>query len=257
MAEIATAAGSKAAEKVTETVLKKARIIVIVDNIWKKLDLKVVGIPFSYDDKGNNNETVKMHDITHFVVASIAKEKRMFNIQDANGSKEVFVKEMYKDSIAICLHHGDIDGLPERWSGDYETSRTLRLKCNEILHLRYGVEILLEKAKYLHLDQLDGVKDILWELDREVSIATGLLQLKELWISSCGLEEIVAKEEVDGVPSLDLSEKLTTSQATEPPSPASLILALFRHKRQDGFNKIHDLESSLASFPIKPLQALK
>ena len=26
---------------------------------------------------------------------------------------------------------------------------------------------------------------------------------------------------------------------------------------QDGFNDLHDLESSLASFPIKPLQALK
>ncbi|KAJ0085888.1 hypothetical protein Patl1_07046 [Pistacia atlantica] len=64
--------------------------------------------------KGNNNETVKMHDIAHMVVASIAKEKCMFNIQEANGFKEVFVKEMYKDSISICLHHGDIDGLPER-----------------------------------------------------------------------------------------------------------------------------------------------
>ncbi|XP_031280232.1 probable disease resistance protein At4g27220 [Pistacia vera] len=33
-----------------------------------------------------------------------------------------------------------------------------------------------------------------------VSIATGLLQLNELWISFCGLEEIVAKEEVEGTP---------------------------------------------------------
>ncbi|KAK7257011.1 hypothetical protein RIF29_30677 [Crotalaria pallida] len=27
--------------------------------------------------------------------------------------------------------------------------------------------------------------------------------------------------------------------------------------KEDGFNNLHDLESSLASFPIKPLQALK
>ncbi|KAJ0085886.1 hypothetical protein Patl1_07044 [Pistacia atlantica] len=139
---------------------------------------------------GNNNETVKMHDITHMVVASIAEEKRMFNIQDACGFKEVLVKGMYKDSIAICLHYRDIDGLPERiiqqdfilenlgkyevnigdgwvWSDDYENSRTLRLKCNGSLHLKYAVEILVKKAKYLCLHQLDVIKDILWELDRE------------------------------------------------------------------------------------------
>ncbi|KAJ0086265.1 hypothetical protein Patl1_07018 [Pistacia atlantica] len=102
--------------------------------------------------KGNHNETVKMHDITHVVVASIAKEKRMFNIQDADGFKEVLVK-----------------GIP----------RTLRLKFNRSLHLRYGVEILVKKAKDLYLDQLDGVKDILWELDGD-----GFPQLKRLSVKN-------------------------------------------------------------------------
>ncbi|XP_031247968.1 uncharacterized protein LOC116105696 [Pistacia vera] len=319
--------------------------------------------------KGNNKEKVKMHDVIHLVVASIAKEKRMFNIQDANGFKEVLVKGKYKDSIAISLPWIDIDGLPERvnfpnlelftlhlkkhhflqipnhffegmkelrvldlynfhllplpssflcltnlqtlglvnctlrditmigelrnleilcflncefeqlperfsqltqlkllqlsqcpklevmtpnviaslsrleelyiynsferwevegrnnaslaelkrlsqlntlcihilnlqliqqdfipenlekykvhigdaweWSYEYETSRTLRLKCNGSLHLRYGVEILVEKAKYLYLDQLDGVKDILSELDRE-----GFPELKHLSVQN-------------------------------------------------------------------------
>ncbi|XP_031272206.1 uncharacterized protein LOC116130617 [Pistacia vera] len=298
--------------------------------------------------KGNHNETVKMHDITHVVVASIAKEKRMFNIQDADGFKEVLVKGMYKDSIAIYLRHGDIDGLPERvnhffqgmmelkvlrllevhllplpssflcltnlqtltledctlgdiamigelrnleilvfdecefeqlpesfrqltqlkflqltdcpklkvitpnviaslsrleelcidnsfdrwevegrnnaslaelkrlsqlntlwihipnlqiiqqnfvpgnletynvhigdtceWSCEYESPRTLRLKFNRSLHLRYGVEILVKKAKDLYLDQVDGVKDILWELDGD-----GFPQLKRLSVKN-------------------------------------------------------------------------
>ncbi|XP_031253851.1 probable disease resistance protein At4g27220 isoform X2 [Pistacia vera] len=319
--------------------------------------------------KGNSNETVKMHDIIHAVVASIAKEKRMFNIQDGNGFKEGLVNEVYKDSVAISLPYIDIDGLPERvkfsnlelftlyleeghllqipnhffegmmelkvldleevhllpppssflcltnlqtlslmyctlgditmigelsnlhilsfvwcefeqlpesfrqltqlklleltncpklkvitpnvianlslleelyiynsfdqwevegrnnaslvelkrlsklntlcihisnlqliqqdfipenlekytvhigdaweWSYEYEPSRTLRLKFNRSLHLRYGVEILLEKAKYLYLDQLDGVKDILWEIDRE-----GFPQLKHLSVQN-------------------------------------------------------------------------
>ncbi|KAJ0024091.1 hypothetical protein Pint_06773 [Pistacia integerrima] len=65
--------------------------------------------------KSNNNEMVKMHDVIHFVVVSIAKEKCMFNIQDGNGFKEVLVKKMYKDSIAISLPWRDIDGLPERF----------------------------------------------------------------------------------------------------------------------------------------------
>ncbi|XP_031263581.1 probable disease resistance protein At1g61190 [Pistacia vera] len=40
--------------------LKKAkRILVIAYNIWKKLDLKVVGIPFSYDDKGSIQQDKK------------------------------------------------------------------------------------------------------------------------------------------------------------------------------------------------------
>ncbi|KAJ0085589.1 hypothetical protein Patl1_07035 [Pistacia atlantica] len=85
-------------------------------------------------DVGNNNETVKMHDITHVVVASIATEKRMFNIQDANGFKEVLVKGMYKDYIAICLHHRDIDGLPERsMAGNISQIQEIELtNCKEL-----------------------------------------------------------------------------------------------------------------------------
>ncbi|KAJ0086804.1 hypothetical protein Patl1_07076 [Pistacia atlantica] len=223
MAEIATAAGSKAAEKVTETVLKKARIIVIVDNIWKKLDLKVVGIPFSYDDKG-----------------TIQQDKKESNDEQMPMAQEVFVKEMYKDSIAICLHHGDIDGLPERVV--LPRLENLNLSSINIENIWFDqpqpMSSYMQCLKSLTLEDCNGLKSIfsssmvksLMQLKNLVicnfSIATGLLQLKELWISSCGLEEIVAKEEVDGAPSLDLSEKLTTSQATEPPSPASLILAL-------------------------------
>ncbi|XP_031253872.1 probable disease resistance protein At4g27220 isoform X2 [Pistacia vera] len=319
--------------------------------------------------KGNNNEKVKMHDVIHLVVASIAKEKRWLSIPNANGFKEVLAKGKYKDSVAIILPGIDIDGLPERvnfpnlelftsylkedhflqipnhffegmkelkvldldeahllplpssflcltnlqmlrlgnctlgditmigelrnleilaflncefeqlpesfrqltqlkllqltdcpklkvitpnvianlsrleelriynsferwevegrnnaslaelkrlsqlntlcihipnlqliqrdfipenlekytvhigdaweWAYEYEPSRTLRLKVNGSLHLTYGVEILVEKAKYLYLDQLDGVKDILWELDRE-----GFPQLKHLSVQS-------------------------------------------------------------------------
>ncbi|XP_044474978.1 disease resistance protein At4g27190-like [Mangifera indica] len=319
--------------------------------------------------KGNNNEMVKMHDVVHTVVVSIAKEKYMFHIPDVEGIEEVLMNRMYKDSIAISLSNKDIHGLPERvecpklklftydikkdlclripnhffegmkelkvlelngvhllppppsfvcltnlkrlflwdcslgditmlgelrkletleflscdfeqlperfkqltglkllqlrdcpklkvippnviaslyrleelyiinsfdrwevegqnnaslaelkelpqlntlcmhisnvqmiqqdfipvnlekykvhigdiwdWSYEYETSRTLRLKFNGSSHMRYGIKILIEKAKYLYLDQLDGVKDILWELDRE-----GFPELKHLSVQN-------------------------------------------------------------------------
>ncbi|XP_044475558.1 uncharacterized protein LOC123203299 isoform X3 [Mangifera indica] len=61
------------------------------------------------------------------------------------------------------VHIGDVWD----WPHDYEYSRTLKLKFNGSRHMRYGIEILVEKAEYLYLDQLDGVKDILWELDSE------------------------------------------------------------------------------------------
>ncbi|XP_044474533.1 uncharacterized protein LOC123202630 [Mangifera indica] len=78
------------------------------------------------------------------------------------------VQIIQQDFIPVNLekykvHIGDVWD----WSYEYETSRTLRLKFNGSLHVRYGIEILMEKAKYLYLDQLDGVKDMLWELDRE------------------------------------------------------------------------------------------
>ncbi|XP_044463350.1 uncharacterized protein LOC123194258 [Mangifera indica] len=319
--------------------------------------------------KGNDNEIVKMHDVIHTVVVSIAKEKCMFGIRDVKGIKEVLMERMYKDSIAISLSYTDIHELPERvefpklklfsyaiikdlcvqipdnffegmrelkalelegfrlmppppsfvcltnlkglclddcslgditmmgelrkleklvllscdfeqlperfkqltglkylqlsdcpklkvippnviaslsrleelyiynsfdqwevegqnnarlaelkqlpqlnslwinipnvqmiqqdfipvnlqkykvqigdewdWCYEYETSRTLKLKFNGSLHMRHGIEILMEKAKYLYLDQIDGVKDILWELDRE-----GFPKLKHLSVQN-------------------------------------------------------------------------
>ncbi|XP_044471572.1 uncharacterized protein LOC123200443 isoform X4 [Mangifera indica] len=73
------------------------------------------------------------------------------------------------------VHIGDVWD----WSYAYETSRTLKLKFNGIPHIRHGIEILMEKAKYLYLDQLDGVKDMPWELDRE-----GFPELKHLSVQN-------------------------------------------------------------------------
>ncbi|XP_044475647.1 uncharacterized protein LOC123203365 isoform X2 [Mangifera indica] len=90
------------------------------------------------------------------------------------------VQMIQQDFIPVNLdkyevHIGDVWD----WSYAYETSRTLKLKFNGRPHMRHGIEILMEKAKYLYLDQLDGVKDMPWELDRE-----GFPELKHLSVQN-------------------------------------------------------------------------
>ncbi|KAJ0085885.1 hypothetical protein Patl1_07045 [Pistacia atlantica] len=121
--------------------------------------------------QGNNNETVKMHDIAHVVVASIAKEKRMFNIQDANGFKEVLVKGMYKDSITIILHHGDLDGLPERYTFHvlpgirHGVGLVSRCNNNETVKMHdsaHMVVALIAKEKHMfNIQDANGFKEVL------------------------------------------------------------------------------------------------
>ncbi|TXG71321.1 hypothetical protein EZV62_006256 [Acer yangbiense] len=65
---------------------------------------------------GNDKDNVKMHDIIQAVAVSIAssKDKLMFNIKNVTSIKETLEEKVPKDSIAVSLPYGDIDGLPER-----------------------------------------------------------------------------------------------------------------------------------------------
>ncbi|KAJ0085587.1 hypothetical protein Patl1_07039 [Pistacia atlantica] len=72
-----------------------------------------------------------------------------------------------------------------------------------------------------------------------VSTATGLVKLKELRIYSCELEEIVANEEVEGGPSLDLSGKVMPNLES-----LSLNVDAFRLQTKrplEGFCKLKEL----------------
>ncbi|XP_044475553.1 uncharacterized protein LOC123203298 isoform X1 [Mangifera indica] len=78
------------------------------------------------------------------------------------------VQIIQQDFIPVNLEKYEVHiGGVWDWSCEYEISCTLRLKFNGSCHMRYGIKFLMEKAKSLYLDRLDGVKDILWELDRE------------------------------------------------------------------------------------------
>uniref|UniRef100_A0A7N2L2P3 AAA+ ATPase domain-containing protein n=1 Tax=Quercus lobata TaxID=97700 RepID=A0A7N2L2P3_QUELO len=65
------------------------------------------------------------------------------------------------------------------WSDKPETSRELKLKLNTSLHLQGGIKMLLNGIEHLCLDELKGVKSILYELDRE-----GFQQLRHLHVQN-------------------------------------------------------------------------
>ncbi|KAJ6918356.1 disease resistance protein [Populus alba x Populus x berolinensis] len=73
------------------------------------------------------------------------------------------------------------------WSVKYATPRTLKLKLNTVIQLEEGVNTLLKITEELHLQELNGVKSILNDLDGE-----GFCQLKHLHVQNCpGVQFII------------------------------------------------------------------
>ena len=65
------------------------------------------------------------------------------------------------------------------WSDKHETSRELKLKLNTSLQFESGIKMLLNDIEHLCLDELKGVKSVLYELDRK-----GFQQLKHLHLQN-------------------------------------------------------------------------
>ncbi|GMI65296.1 hypothetical protein HRI_000198900 [Hibiscus trionum] len=65
------------------------------------------------------------------------------------------------------------------WSGKYEKERMLKLKLTKGIHLDRGVKLLLQKTEDLTLDELQGIKNLLYEVD-----GTGFPQLKNLHVQN-------------------------------------------------------------------------
>jgi hypothetical protein len=73
------------------------------------------------------------------------------------------------------------------WSVEDATSRTLKLKLYTVIHLEEWVKTLLKITEELHLQELNGVKSILNDLDGE-----GFPQLKHLHVQNCpGIQYII------------------------------------------------------------------
>ncbi|TYH46125.1 hypothetical protein ES332_D11G314000v1 [Gossypium tomentosum] len=66
------------------------------------------------------------------------------------------------------------------WSRKYEKERTLKLQLTKGIHLDRGIKLLLQKTEDLYLDEMQGIKNLLYELD-----GTGFPQLENLYIQNC------------------------------------------------------------------------
>ncbi|TXG49631.1 hypothetical protein EZV62_025506 [Acer yangbiense] len=74
--------------------------------------------------------------------------------------QDLFLEKLERYRIFI----GDV----WNWFDKFETSRMLKLKLNNRINLGYGpIEILLNKAEDLYLDELEGVNNVHYELHRK------------------------------------------------------------------------------------------
>ncbi|XP_039029192.1 uncharacterized protein LOC120163290 [Hibiscus syriacus] len=98
-----------------------------------------------------------------------ALEVHIHSVEDM--PEELFSKRLNRYKILI----GEIWD----WSGKYEKERMLKLKLTNGLHLDRGVQQLLQKTEDLTLDELQGIKNLLYEVD-----GTGFPQLKNLQVQN-------------------------------------------------------------------------
>ncbi|KAL4352326.1 hypothetical protein GQ457_06G020230 [Hibiscus cannabinus] len=98
-----------------------------------------------------------------------ALEVHIHSVQDM--PEELFSEKLNRYKILI--------GEVWDWSGKYEKERMLKLKLTKGLHLDRGVKLLLQKADDLTLDELQGIKNLLYEVD-----GTGFPQLKNLHVQN-------------------------------------------------------------------------
>ncbi|KAJ6757134.1 PHOSPHATASE putative-RELATED [Salix koriyanagi] len=66
------------------------------------------------------------------------------------------------------------------WSKERETSTIMKLKINASIQSEEGIHLLLKRTEDLHLDGLEGVKSVSYELDGQ-----GFPSLKHLHIQNC------------------------------------------------------------------------
>ncbi|XP_050274603.1 probable disease resistance protein At4g27220 [Quercus robur] len=87
--------------------------------------------------------------------------------------KALLFEKLKRDEILIG-NYSDWDGY---WHDEFEVSRTLKLQLDRGLQIDDGIKVLLKSCEYLDLNPKEGIKNILYEVDKE-----GFPQLKHLYV---------------------------------------------------------------------------
>ncbi|KAI9153604.1 hypothetical protein LWI28_013801 [Acer negundo] len=150
------------------------------------------------------NECQKLKTITPGVISSLIRLEELYMVNsfvqwDANGQNNASLTELKQLSrlTTLEIHILDAHIMPQDlfsrkldrykifignvWElfGNYETSKTLKLKWSNRIYLGNGIKTLLNRTEDLYLDELKGVKNVLYELDEE-----GFPQLKHLHVQN-------------------------------------------------------------------------
>ncbi|XP_060674228.1 probable disease resistance protein At4g27220 [Ziziphus jujuba] len=144
----------------------------------------VISSLIKLEELGMNNNFIKweiedVSNISERSNASLAELEHLSNLTTV----DVNVKDAFQLSIncfseklvnfKICI--GDV----WNWSVKYATSKTLKLKLSQTNQLDQGLQKLMKKSEKLYLDVLEGVTDIVDQLD-----ADGFPRLKYLHVQN-------------------------------------------------------------------------
>ncbi|XP_030957822.1 uncharacterized protein LOC115979881 isoform X1 [Quercus lobata] len=121
-----------------------------------------------WEVEGLNNERASLAELKHLSRLTTLE----VHIPDANMlPKDLLFEKLQRYKIFV----GDVWD----WSDKHENSRALKLKLNTSFHLERGIKMLLNGIENLCLDELKGVKSVIYELDM-----TGFQQLKHLHVQN-------------------------------------------------------------------------
>ncbi|KAG6646201.1 uncharacterized protein LOC122318465 isoform X2 [Carya illinoinensis] len=120
-------------------------------------------------NEGKNASLAELKKLSHLITLEI-------DIPDANNlPKDLFTEKLkrYKICIGGTWHLF--------FKEELAFSRMLKLKLNMSFQLDFGIKMLLKRTEYLHLDESNITKSVLYQLDRE-----DFQQLKHLCIENNG-----------------------------------------------------------------------
>ncbi|OMO98825.1 Disease resistance protein [Corchorus capsularis] len=90
---------------------------------------------------------------------------------------EILPKDVFP--VTLKRYRIFLGDIPWDWLNQHKYSRTLKLKVSTRINLDCGIRTLLRKAEELYVDELNGFRSLLYELDD-----TGFLDLKNLHVKN-------------------------------------------------------------------------